>query len=93
MWLEEVIMKRVLVASALAIFGLVPAMSSACEYSDDSAASAARPAQLASEAPLAASKVPARTAAQVLAPKAAKPMADKAKPAAPDRKIAVMTNN
>ena len=86
-------MKRVLTATALAIFGLVPAMGSACEYSDDSAASAAPPAQLGLASPPAASKVPAPTAAQALAPKAAKPTADKAKPLAPDRKLTVVTSN
>ena len=85
-------MKTVVAATALAIFGFVPAMGSACEYSDDSSASAAPPAQMASAAPL-ASKVPARTAAQVLATKAVKPVADKTKPAAPDRKVSVVTNN
>jgi hypothetical protein len=84
-------MKRVLTATALTIFGLVPAMGSACEYNDDSAASAAPPAQLAS-AP-AASKVPAPTVPQALAPKAAKPTPDKAKPLASDRKLTVVTTN
>ena len=82
-------MKRVLTATALTIFGLVPAMGSACEYNDDSAASAAPPAQLASMP--AASKVPA--VAQALAPKAAKPTPDKAKPLASDRKLTVVTSN
>ncbi|HEX5864238.1 MAG TPA: hypothetical protein VF014_08300 [Casimicrobiaceae bacterium] len=86
-------MKLVLTATALAIFGLVPAMGFACEYNDDSAASAAPPAQLGLASPPAASKVPAPTAAQALAPKAAKPTADKAKPLAPDRKLTVVTSN
>ena len=86
-------MKRVLTATALAIFGLVPAMGSACEYNDDSAASAAPPAQLGLASPPAASKVPAPTAAQALAPKAAKPTADKAKPLAPDRKLTLVNSN
>lgn len=86
-------MKTVVAATALAIFGFVPAIGSACEYSNDSSASAAPPAQMASVAPLAASKVPARTAAQVLAPKAVKPVADKTKSAAPDRKVSVATSN
>lgn len=85
-------MKAVLVATALAVFGFVPAMGSACEYSDDSAASATPPTQLAA-APLAASKVPARPVAQVLGAKAAKSTADKTKPAAADRKLAAVTNN
>jgi hypothetical protein len=84
-------MKRVLTATALTIFGLVPAMGSACEYNDESAASAAPPAQLASSP--AASKVPAPTVAQALAPKAAKPTPDKAKPVASDRKLTVVTSN
>ena len=86
-------MKRVLTATALAIFGLLPAMGSACEYSDDSTASAAPPEQLASASPPAASKVPAPVVAKTLAPKAAKPVADKAKPVAPDRKVVVLTSN
>jgi hypothetical protein len=86
-------MKRVLAATALAIFGLVPAMGSACEYNDDSAASAASPAQLGLASPPAASKVPAPTVAKALAPKAANKMTDKAKPVAPDRKLAVVTSN
>jgi hypothetical protein len=86
-------MKRVLAATALTIFALVPATGSACEYIDDSAASVAPPAQLASVPPPAASKVPARTVAQALAPRATKPMADKTKSLAPDRKLAVVTSN
>jgi hypothetical protein len=86
-------MKRILVATALAIFGLVPAVGSACEYDNDSSASAATPALLASTPAPAASKVPARTAAQTLAPKAAKPMADKTKTLAPERKLAAVTSN
>ena len=86
-------MKRVLAATALIIFGLVPAMGSACEYTDDSAASASPSAQLVSAPPAAASQVPARTVAQALAPRAAKPMADKASSLAPARKLAVVTSN
>jgi hypothetical protein len=86
-------MKRVLAVTALAIFGLVPAMGSACEYNDDSAASAAPPAQLGLASPPAASKVPAPTIAKALAQKAVNKMADKAKPLAPDRKLAVVTSN
>jgi hypothetical protein len=90
---EELTMKQVLMATALAVFGLVPAMASACEYGDDSSASAATPTQLGAAPPPAASKVPARTVAQALAPKAAKPIADKTKPVAPDRKLAAVTSN
>jgi hypothetical protein len=84
-------MKRMLAATVVAIFGLVPAMGSACEYNDDSAASAAAPAQLATYP--AASKVPAPTIAKALAPKAAKPMTDKAKSLSPERKLAVVISN
>ncbi|HEX4523854.1 MAG TPA: hypothetical protein VH704_10075 [Casimicrobiaceae bacterium] len=83
-------MKTVVAATALAIFGVVPVVGSACEYMDESSASAAPPAQFASAAPVAASKAPARTV-QVLAPKAVKPVADKTKPA--DQKVSVVTNN
>jgi hypothetical protein len=83
-------MKRILVATALAVSGLVPGVGSACEYNDASA-SAVTPAQLGS-AP-AATRVATRTTAQVLAAKAAKPMADKTKPLATDRKLAVVTSN
>jgi hypothetical protein len=86
-------MKRILVATALAVFGLVPAVGSACEYGDDSSASAAPPAQMASTPAPAASKAPARTTAQAPTPKAAKPMADKAKPLATERKLAAVTSN
>ena len=86
-------MKQILVATALAIFGLVPAMSSACDYNDDSSASAATPSQLASTPPPATSKAPARTASQAVASKAAKPMADKAKPLASERRLAAVTSN
>ena len=44
-------------------------------------------------APVAASKAPARTAAQVLTGKTVKPVADKTKPAAADRKVSLVTNN
>lgn len=86
-------MKTVVAATALAIFGFVPVVGSACEYIDESSASAAPPAQFASAAPVAASKAPARTAAQVLTGKTVKPVADKTKPAAPDRKVSLVTNN
>jgi len=86
-------MKQILVATALAVFGLVPAMASACEYNDDSSASAATPTQLGSAPPPAASKVPARTVAQAVTQKTAKPIADKTKPLAPDRKLAAVTSN
>jgi hypothetical protein len=86
-------MKRILMATALAAFGLVPAVGSACEYGDDSSASAATPAQMASTPATTASKAPARTAAQAPAQKASKPVADKTKPLATERKLAAVTSN
>ena len=84
-------MKRVLAATALIVFGFAPAMVFACEYMDESSASAAPSTQLASTPAPAASKVPARTSTQVLATKAAKP--DKAKSLTTDRKVAAVTSN
>ena len=86
-------MKQILVATALAIFGLMPTMGSACEYGNDSSASAATPEQLASTPPAATSKAPARTASQAVASKVAKPTADKAKSLASERKLAAVTSN
>ena len=85
-------MKRILVATALAVFGLVPAMGSACEYNDDSSASAAAPVQMGS-APPGAAQGAARPAPPQPAAQAAQPQADKAKPAATDRKLAAATSN
>ncbi|TMG80747.1 MAG: hypothetical protein E6H74_14210 [Betaproteobacteria bacterium] len=89
-------MKRVLVATALAVFGLAPAMSAACEYSDDSSASATPSVQLGSApAPAAttATKVPASAVAKTLAPHALKQAAGKVKAPVPDQKLAVGTPN
>ena len=86
-------MNRVLVATALAVFGLAPAMSAACEYSDDSSASATRSVQLGSASTPAATKVPAPAIAKTLAPNAVKPVAGKVKAPVPDQKLAVGTIN
>ena len=86
-------MKKVLVATALAVFGLAPTMSAACEYSDDSSASATPSVQLGSAPTPAATKVPAPAVAKTLAPHAVKQVAGKAKAPAPDQKLAVGTTN
>jgi len=84
-------MKRVLAATALAIFGLVPGMGSACEYNDDSSASVTPSVQLGSAPAPAATKVPAPAVAKTLAPNALKQVAGKVKAPMPDQKLAVGT--
>ena len=88
-------MKRLLVASTMAVFGLAPAIGTACEYMDESSASAQPPAQLASTPPPAATKAPQAKSAQALAPKASKQNVAKAKAtaAAPEQKVAAVTGN
>ena len=86
-------MKRVLAATALAAFGLVPAIGAACEYDGDSSASAALPAQLASAPVPEATKVPAPKVAKTFAPKPAKQVVDKAKAPVPDQTLAAATRN
>ena len=86
-------MKRLRMATTLALFGLAPAIGMACEYADQSSASATPPAQLASTAPPAATKVPPAKATQALSPKAAKQEAVKAKAPAPEQKVAAVTGS
>ena len=77
----------------MAVLGLAPAMSPACEYSDDSSASATPAVQLGSAPPPAATKVPATAVAKTLAPHAVKQVAGKVKAPVPDQKLAVGTTN
>jgi hypothetical protein len=86
-------MKKVLVATALALFGLAPAISAACDYNDESSASTTPPEQFASAPKPAATKVPAPAVAKTLAPNAVKPVAAKTKISVPDQKIAAGTTN
>jgi len=88
----EIAMKRVSAGVALAMFGLAPMMSAACEYSD-SAASASPPDQVGLAAAPAASKVPAPAVAKVLAPNAVKQTAAKTKTVARDQKVATGNTN
>ena len=85
-------MKRLLAASALGVFGLAPAIGAACDYNDESSASVSPPAQFAAPTP-AATKVPAPTVAKTLAPNSVKPVVAKAKPAAPEQKVAAGVTN
>ena len=85
-------MRRLLAATTLALFGLGPAIGTACEYADESSASAT-PAQLASTPPPAATKVPSAKATQALSPKVVKQPVAKAKAPAPEQKVAAVTGN
>jgi hypothetical protein len=60
-------MKRALAATALALFGLAPAIGAACEYNDASAASASEQLGMAPVPP--ASKAPAPVVAKASAAK------------------------
>jgi hypothetical protein len=57
-------MKRILIGTALALFGVAPSIGSACEYNDVTMASATPPAQLGLASPPAASKAPAPVVAK-----------------------------
>ena len=86
-------MRHLLMATTLTLFGLAPAIASACEYADPSSASATPPAQLASTPPPpAATKVPQAKVTPALAPKTAKQEIVKATAPAPEPKVAVVTN-
>ena len=84
-------MKKLVTGAALALFGLVPAVASACDYYDSSSASATPVEQMASTSTPAASKVPAPTVTKAFTPNAVKPVAVKVKPAS-DQKVASGTN-
>jgi hypothetical protein len=90
----EVPMKRLLAATTLAAFGLVPVTGSACEYNDASAASASPPpAQLAVTPAPQASKVPSAGVEKSLSQDAVKQVARKAKTKTPSQKLAANTSN
>ncbi len=81
-------MKRILIGTALALFGLAPAIGSACEYNDASSASATPPAQLGMASPPPASKVPTPVAAKAPILKQVKQVGDKVASPAPETKVA-----
>jgi hypothetical protein len=90
---KEAIMKRLMAATTLALFGMAPALATACEYMDQTSASTTPPAQLASTPAPAATKVTSAKVTPALAPKAAKPDVIKAKAPAPEQKVAAATSN
>ncbi|HEY3178341.1 MAG TPA: hypothetical protein VGL25_05625 [Casimicrobiaceae bacterium] len=85
-------MKTVVAATALALFGLTPAIGTACDYYDATSASATPIEQMAAASTPAASKVPAATVAKTPAPNAVKQVAVKVKPPS-DQKLAAGTTN
>ena len=86
-------MKRIFAATALAAFGLAPAISLACEDYDATSA-AATPASLMASAPApAVSKAPATAVAKSLAPNTTRQAAVKTKASAPDQRLVASTTN
>ena len=85
-------MKRVFAATALAFFGLAPAMSSACEYSA-SMASTPAPEQLTSVPAPEAIKAANATVVKAPATKTAKPASAKIKEPTQNTKLAAASTN
>jgi hypothetical protein len=85
-------MKRLLVGTALALFGLAPAIGSACEYNDASMASSEPAAKLGLATPPAASKAPAPVVAKAATARKVTRVADKAASPAPDARLAAIAN-
>ena len=83
-------MKRLLIGTALALFGLAPAIGSACEYNDASMASSTPPAQLGLAAAPAASKAPAPVVAKAPVVRQAKEAAVKTTAPAAEAKVAAV---
>ena len=81
-------MKRILIGTALALFGLAPTIGSACEYNDATSAWASAPAQLAMASPPAASKAPAPVVAKAPLFKQAAKVGDKTASPPQDAKVA-----
>jgi hypothetical protein len=86
-------MKRLLLGTALALFGLVPTIGSACEYQDASMASSAAYAQLGLEKTPPASKASAPVVAKAPVVKQAKRVGDNAPSPAPHAKLAAVATN
>jgi hypothetical protein len=83
-------MRKLLTATLLALFGLVPALGIACEYEAATSAAATAPEQLASVQAPAATKVPASSALKAPAAKTSpKQASDKSKEPAGNIKVAV----
>ena len=86
-------MKRILIGTALALFGLAPTIGSACEYNDATSASATPPTQLGMASPPPASKAPAPVVTKAPLFKQAKAAGNKATSPAPDARVASASNN
>ena len=86
-------MKRILIGTALAMFGLAPTIGSACEYNDATSASATPPTQLGMASPPPASKAPAPAVVKAPLVKQAKAAGAKASSPARDAKVASVSNN
>jgi len=84
-------MKSLLIGTALALFGLAPAIGSACEYNDASSASSTPPAALGLATPPAASKAPAPTVAKAPVVKQAKEVGDKTASPTPEAKLVTVS--
>ena len=86
-------MRKTLTATAIALFSLAPALSSAdCGGHDPAtSAEATPPSQLAATPAPAATKAPQATASKAPAVKPAKQAVDKTKEAAPEAKVAVVS--
>ena len=80
-------MKRILIGTTLALFGLAPTIGSACEYNDVTMASSTPPAQLGLAAPAPASKAPAPVVAKAPV-KEARQVGGKAPSSAPQTSLA-----
>lgn len=85
-------MKRLLVGTALALFGLAPAIGSACEYNDASMASSEPAAKLGLATPPAASKAPAPVVAKAPTARKATRVSDKTASPTPNAKLAAVAN-
>lgn len=83
-------MKRLLIGTALALFGLAPAIGSACEYDKASMASSTPPAQLGLAAAPAASKLPAPAVAKAPVARQAKEVGAKTAAPAPEANVAAV---
>ena len=84
-------MRRVLLATALAMMAFAPGIGAACDYGDEASASTAPPEQVASTPAPAASMAPATKVAKTT-PKAVKPAASKTK-AASETRVATAPSN
>jgi hypothetical protein len=82
-----------MVGTALALFGLAPAIGSACEYNDASMASSEPAAKLGLATSPAASKAPAPVVAKAVTASKATRASDKATTSpAPDARLAAIAN-